>query len=194
MKKFVPVLLVLCLCLTGCGEHIPVQAADGASWDDDWVTVGGIVGVDTPAGLDSRENNDALSANGMYFASWSSGEAESYVNEDGEGAVLYDAQLYLLLAGSKSAGEAEQNAAEWLEMASGRYHIETTSAETYNGQEFTVITYAFSSETNPYERGASAFGVYGNYAVSAELSCRETFDGDAETILTDFLENCHYAA
>ncbi|MDE7243538.1 MAG: hypothetical protein K2O18_06120 [Oscillospiraceae bacterium] len=196
MKKLAALLLTgaMGLCLAGCGQNIPVAAADGAEWDDNWVTVGGIVGVETPAGLDSRENNDTLGANGMYYATWSSGEAEPYVNEDGKDTDLYDAQVYLLLAGSKSAGGAEESAAEWVEMASERYNIGTTSAETYNGQEFTVITYTFSSETNPYTYGASAFGVYRNYAVSAEVSCRESYDGDAKTVLAGFLENCHYAA
>lgn len=196
MKRLTLFLLAgaLSLSLTGCGQNIPVTAADGAKWDDTWVTVGGILGVDTPEGLDSRENNDTLGVNGMYYATWSSGESEPCVNEDGEDADLYDAQLYVLLAGYTSAEEAEDAAAEWLEMAAGQYNIETTSAETYNGQDFTVITYTFSSDTNPYARGASAFGVYRNYAVSAELSCRESFDGDAQTVLADFLENCHYAA
>lgn len=196
MKKLSLLLLTgaMSLSLAGCGQNIPVTVADGAKWDDSWVTVGGILGVDTPAGLDSRENNDTLGVNGMYYATWSSGEAEPYVNEDGEDADLYDAQLYLLLAGAKSAEEAEGTAAEWLEMASGQYQIEATSTETYNGQEFTVITYTFSSGTNPFSHGASAFGVYRNYAISAELSCREKFGGDAQTTLADFLKNCHYAA
>lgn len=196
MKKLSLLLLTgaMSLSLAGCGQNIPVTAADGAKWDGSWVTVGGILGVDTPAGLDSRENNDTLGVNGMYYATWSSGEAEPYVNEDGEDTDLYDAQLYVLLAGAKSAEEAESTAAEWLEMASGQYQIEATSTETYNGQKFTVITYTFSSDTNPFSHGASAFGVYRNYAVSAELSCREKFDGDAQTVLADFLENCHYAA
>lgn len=186
---------ILCLSLAGCGQNIPVTAADGAKWDDSWVSVGGILGVDTPDGLDSRENNDTLGVNGMYYATWSSGEAEPYVNEDGEDTDLYDAQLYLLLAGYKETGKAEESAAEWLGLASEQYNIEDTFTETYNGQKFTVITYTFdASETNPYARGASAFGVYRNYAISAELSCREQFGGDAQAILADFLENCHYAA
>ena len=196
MKKLSLLLLTgaMSLSLVGCGQNIPTTAADGAKWDDSWVTVGGILGVDTPAGLDSRENNDTLGVNGMYYATWSSGEAEPYINADGEDTDLYDAQLYVLLAGTKSTEEAEGAAAEWLEMASGQYRIEAASTGTYNGQEFTVITYTFSSDTNPYAHGVSAFGVYRNYAVSAELSCRENFDGDAQTALADFLENCHYAA
>ncbi len=196
MKKLAVLFLAgaVSLSLAGCGQNVPATAADGAQWNDSWVTVGGILGADTPAGLDSRENKNTLGIKGMYYATWSSGEAEPYVNEDGNDTDLYDAQLYLLLAGSKSAEDAEKNAEEWLKMALEQYNIETTAAETYNGQTYTVITYTFSSETNPYSNGASAFGVYQNYAVSAELSCQDKFDGDAKTILADFLENCHYAA
>lgn len=182
------------LSLTGCGQNIPAAAADGAKWDDGWVNVGGIVGVDTPAGLDSRENDDTLGMNGMYYATWSSGDAEPYTNADGDEAELYDAQVYLLLAGYDEAGKAEDSASEWLDMAAQQYTVEDTATETYNGQEFTVITYTFSSDTNPYQRGASAFGVYRNYALSVELSCRDAFGGNAKEVLTDFLEHCHYAA
>lgn len=191
-------LLALCLCallcLSGCGQAAPQKAADGLDWSEDWVTVGNIVGVDTPQDLTARENSDALSAKGMYYATWSSGEGEPYVNEDGKDARLYDAQVYLLLAGYDSTAKAEETAAEWLSMASEQYAVEETVTQTCNGQEFTVLTHTYTSETNPYARGTSAFGIYGNYAVSAELSCREDFDGDAREILKDFLEHCHYAA
>lgn len=182
------------LCLTGCGATAPETAADGTGWNEEWVTVGNVVGVETPEDLTPRENSDALSAKGMYYATWSLGEAEEVLNENGESAQVYDAQVYLLLAGYDSTAKAEEAAAEWLEMASGQYAVETTDSETHNGQEFTVVTYTYTSETNPYARGASAFGVYGNYAVSVELSCREDFDGNALEILADFLEHCHYAA
>ena len=194
MKQTRTILLagILCLSLAGCGQNIPTQTADGAEWNESWVNVGGILGVDTPAGLDHREYH--VSMNGMSYATWSIGEAEPYVNEDGKDVDLYDAQLYLLLADYKTDREAEECAAEWLEMASGQYTIEDTFTAAYNGQEFTVITYTFASDTNPFARGASAFGVYRNCAVSAEMSCRDTFDGDAQAVLADFLENCHYAA
>lgn len=180
--------------LTGCGAVPPAAAADGAAWSEDWVTVGNVLGVETPEGMTLRENNDALSAKGMYYATWSIGEGETAVNEDREDAQIYDAQVYLLLAGYDSTGKAEAAAAEWLDMASEQYDVETTGAESCNGQTFTVITHTYTSEANPYARGASAFGVYGNYAVSVELSCREGFDGDTPELLTDFLERCHYAA
>lgn len=194
MKKTVCLLaLAVCLCLAGCGAP-PASAADGAAWSGGWVTVGNVIGVETPAGMTARENSDALMTNGMFYATWSIGEEQPYVNEEGEDALLYDAQLYLLLAGFGDAAKAEDAATEWLDMARGQYAVEDTCTETCNGQPFTVITYTYQSESNPYARGASAFGVYRNYAVSAELSCQDGFDGSARDILEDFLENCHYAA
>lgn len=196
MKKWMAMLLAgaLCLGLTGCGTALPPEkAADGLDWDKNWVTVGEIVGVDTPDGMESRENNDALAANGMYYATWSIGEAEPYTNEDGDEAQVYDVQVYLLLGGYKSDKEAENTLAQWKDMAQLQYQIGQTVEETHNGQDFTVITYAFDSEDNPYARGASAFGTYRNYALSVELTCQEDFDGDAAQLLARFLDSCHYA-
>ena len=152
MKKAAAALLsgVLCLCLTGCGTVLPPEtAADGADWEESWVTVGGLVGVDTPDGMDARENNEALAANGMYYATWSMGEAEPYTNADGDEAQLYDAQVYLLLSGCRSDELAEDALAQWRSMAELEYAVETTAEETHNGQDFTVITYTFDSDTNP---------------------------------------------
>lgn len=196
MKKAAAFLLagLFFLGLAGCTAPPPVRAADGADWSSDWVTVGGMIGVDTPDGLEPRENNEALAGNGMYYATWSAGEGEDYINEDGKDAQLYDAQVYLLLAGCTGLEKAEENAAEWLGLAQKRYVVEETGTLTCNAQTFTVITYTFDSAANPYTRGASAFGTYGNYAVSVELSCRDSFDGDPLETLTGFLDNCHYAA
>lgn len=197
MKRAAAALLagMLCLCLTGCAADLPPErAADGLDWDESWVTVGGVMGADAPEGMDPRENNEALAANGMYYAAWSMGDAEPYTNEDGEEVELYDAQIYLLLGRYRSAKEAENTLSQWEDMASLNYAIESTVEETHNGVDFTVITYTFSSEANPYARGASAFGVYENCAVSVEFTCRECFDGDAAQLLASFLDNCHYAA
>ena len=197
MKKIAAFLLigVLCLGLASCAAPAaPKAAADGSPWDEGWVTVGGVMGVDTPEGIDPRENNEALAANGMYYATWSIGEGELYTNEDGEDAELYDAQVYLLLSGHKSAQNAEDTLNQWIDMAQRQYAVGQTAEESHNGQEFTIITYSFDSETNPYVRGASAFGIYRNYAISVELTCRQGFDGDAAQLLARFLDNCHYAA
>ena len=196
MKKAAVTLItgVLCLCLSGCGAVLlPEKAADGLDWDKNWVTVGSIIGVDTPDGMEAQENNDALEAQGMAYATWSIGEAVPYTNAEGEEARLYDAQVFLLLSGSKSVELAESTLAEWQDMAMQKYIVEETAARTHNGQEFSVITYSFDSETNPYARGASAYGVYRNYAVSVEFVCQRDFDGDAAELLAGFLDRCHYA-
>ena len=196
MKRWMlwPLAGLLCLCLAGCGTVLPPeQAADGNDWDERWVTVGGVIGVDTPDGMDQRENNEALSANGMYYATWSIGEGSPYTNADGEDAQVYDAQVYLLLGGYNSEKLAEDTMTQWMDMAALQYDIDETAAQTHNGQEFTAITYTFDSAENPYARGASAFGTYRNFAISVELTCREGFDGDAAQLLGEFLDNCHYA-
>ena len=197
MKKMRYALFAAALCLTlaGCAAAPPPEeAADGSVWGDSWVTVGGVVGVDTPEDMDHRENNEALAVNGMYYAAWSIGEGRPYTNEDGEDAELYDAQIYLLLDEHRSAQEAGNTLNQWMALAQRQYTVAQTAEETYNGQDFTVITYSFDSETNPYARGASAFGIYGGYAISVELACQEDFDGDAAQLLARFLEHCHYAA
>lgn len=132
--------LVLCLCtmlvLSGCGKAALPKAVDGTAWGEDWVTLGNVVGVDTPEGLTAQENSDALSAKGMCYATWSIGQAEPHINEDGEDAQLYDAQVYLLTAGYDSTQKAAEAAEEWLAMANERYAVEETKTEAYNGQEF----------------------------------------------------------
>lgn len=196
MKRTAVCLLfaALCLGLAGCAAlPTPEKAADGAAWSQEWVTVGGVVGVDTPDGMTSRENNEALAANGMHYATWSIGEGEPYTNADGEEATLYDAQVYLLLGGFKSEEEARDTMTRWQEMAQAQYIVGETVEAAHNGREFSLITYTFDGETNPYARGASAFGAYRNYAISVELVCREGFDGDAGELLAQFLDNCHYA-
>lgn len=193
MKKGICLLLAaLCLCLTGCTPPPPEKAADGGGWDESWVTVGGVLGVDTPEGLTARENNDSLSANGMFYATWSMGEGEPYTNEDGDEATLYDAQIYVLLAGYTPAEKAESTLDEWIGMAENRYTVENRTEQTCNGQPFTVLDYSYDSDTNPYDRGMAAYGVYRNYAICVELSCRESFTGDEAELMAEFLEHCHY--
>ena len=79
-------------------------------------------------------------------------------------------------------------------MALEQYADVSVVEEAHNGVDFTVITYSFDSQANPYARGASAYGLFGNCAVSVEAACREEFDGDAARLLAEFLDSCHYAA
>lgn len=189
--------LAICAVLTGCEPAAPAADRDGVPWDEDWTVVGEYaLGVEAdPAGeLVLRENNSSLAASRMYYAAWSIGEAEAYTNEDGEEAQLYDAQVYLLLAGKGSPEEAGKTVDEWREMAAGRYEDIVESDAVCNGQEFVTASFAYAADTNPYAVGAAAYGAFGGYALNVEVSCRDTFGGSAEEVLTAFLERCHYAA
>ena len=197
MKKLVALALTLCamLTLTGCSGKYPERAADGSAWDKDWTILGTVLGVEEPGdGLTLSENPVVLTGDDTHYATWTIGEATAYTNEDGDEAELYDAQLYLLLYGCADAGSADEAVADWIEREQEVYHITDTINEICNGQAYTVLLYEAVSDTNPYARGAVAFGVYENYAVSAELTCVDSFTGDVHTILTNFLNGCHYSA
>lgn len=195
MKKRAVCLLALCLLLSGCVKAAPQRAADGGVWEESWTTLGGVLGVEEPGhGLVLRDNNEALSITDMYLASWTIGEGAPYVNEDGDEVVLYPARLDVLVYGRRDAEAARQVLADWTVRQAETYDISGTSRQTCNGQDYTVSTYTCKSETNPYDRGVSAFGVYKDYAVSAELNCLNSFTEDETAILTDFLNLCHYAA
>ena len=194
MKKRLLIILVCAalLCLAGCAAGVPSEAVDGTPWSADWITLGHVMGVEKPGhGLTLQDDKAAKK---MYYASWSIGDAQPYTTAEGSETDLYDAQLIFLLADSNTAESAQSNVDEWLDLAKNTYVITDTAQQTYNGQEFTVLTYTFASDNSPFAYGISAFTVYGAYAVSVEFSCQSTFEEDAGEILADVLEHCHYAA
>ena len=195
MKQFICCLAALCLLLAGCAQSAPEQAADGAAWDESWTTLGGVLGVEAPGhDLTLQDNKDALSIAGMYLASWTIGEGAPYTNEDGDEVVLYPAQLDVLVYGRKDSAAARQAAEDWTARQAKTYDVTDSGQQTCNGQDYAVFAYTCKSDSNPYTRGVSAFGTYKNCAVSVELNCLDSFTEDERTILTDFLNGCHYAA
>ncbi len=180
--------------LSGCARY-PDQAADGTKWDKDWTTLGSALGVEEPGDeLVLLDNNSVLTGDDLYYASWAVGEPEVYTNEDGKEVDLYTAQLYLLLCGCADSSYAQQTMEDWIQREKETYTVTETRTETRNGQEYTLLVYECGSETNPYSRGASAFAACGNYAVSAELACQESYSGQADEVLLRFLDGCHYSA
>ena len=194
MKRVPVLVLALCLLLTGCSGHYPDRAADGTAWDREWTILGTTLGVETPGdGLTLSENPVVLSGDATYYAAWTIGAGESYTNEDGKDAEVYDAQLFLLLYGCGDAEQAAAAVADWTERERSVYDVTDTGTLTANGQDYTLLHYRTVSDTNPYERGVVAFGVFRSYAVSAELTCAADFTGDETEILTRFLNGCHYS-
>lgn len=197
MKKRIMIFLScsVLLVLSGCSPAKPAQTSDGQSWDDSWTQVGTVLGVEDPGnGFILLDNNDALSPMEMYYATWIYGESTPYINEDGDETDLYDAQLYLLLDGCETAEEASEEMVDWLNQEKEQYTVTDEFTRTFSGQEFTCIVYECGSDTNPYARGISAFGVYQEQAICAELACLDTYTDDVQAILTAFLQGFHYSA
>ncbi|MCM1123753.1 MAG: hypothetical protein NC416_14310 [Eubacterium sp.] len=197
MKKTICAYLLgisLTLALTGCSG---LSSASGENADtvvnSEYVTIGSRLTVhNTDERLTLLNNMDTLSSDGLYYASWTSGDSEPYENADGDTVDLYDAQLYLLSGEFKSAETAETSAADWLAAGRSNYDVSKEENVTCDGVNYTVITYTFVNEENPYARGVSAFGVYENCAVCIELTCREGYAEDLNEMLTAFLERCSY--
>ena len=193
MKKAILLIMISAMLagLTSCQAKRPAAAVDGAPWSEDWITFG-VLGVEEPGhGLTLRDDK---AARDMSYAAWSIGEAQPYVNGAGEEAERYNAQLVLLLTACGTPEEARQNVEELLTLAEEHYTVTDTIQQTFNGQEFTVLTYSFASDTSSFSQGVSAFTTFGTWAISVEFACQDNFAEDGMDILTDFLEHCHYAA
>ena len=200
-RRYLPFVLIfagagaLVLILNSFEAEYPSRAADGAPWDESWVMLGSALGVEEPGnGLVLLDNNTALAADDTFLATWASGDPIPYVNADGDDAEIYEAQVYLLLMGCKDHENAAKNVESWIARTGETYAVTDTRAELCNGQEYTLLIYECSSDANPYGRGASAFAVFENYAVSVELNCLEEYPGDEAAILAAFLSGCHYSA
>jgi hypothetical protein len=193
MKRMI-LLLTLCtaLVVTGCAAD-PTSQPEATVAEDGTVTVGNTLTVgDVTDMLDLESNMDTLSADGLYYASWTIGDSVPYENSDGDTVDLYDAQLYLVLAETTNRDTAQENMDKWLAAAKENYEILSEEETDHAGQDYTVISYNCISEDNPFSRGVSAFGFSDNYAVCIELTCQDDFSDDLQTILARFLDNCSY--
>jgi len=192
-RKNKTILLFACmfLFLTGCSSK-PQTTMDGSDWQDDWTKIGSIMGVDAPQELALLDNKETLAADGLYYATWVTGDSVPYENSDGDTIELYDAQLYLLANETKDEESARKNCQTWLASAEDNYEIQSKDTITCNGQSYTLLTYNCVSKDTPYDHGVSALGVCGTSAVCAELTCVEGYNADLTQLLTEFLNNCHY--
>ena len=181
---------VLC---TGCGvkdedlKSEPLVNADGTA------PVGKtLVAPAPPEGFTLLDNKDILAANGLYYASWVSGDPQPYENSEGKTVDLYDAQLTLVVQENKTEDKAASAVEGWQTLAQQNYDISDTQTLTAAGQEYTVIQFTYQDESNPYASGVAAFAQRGTSAIEWELSCQDSYSGDALKVLTDFLNSCTY--
>lgn len=192
-KKKMLFSICLLLLLTSCASA-PQTAKDGKKWMDTWTKIGTTVGIDAPKELTLLDNKDTLAADGLYYATWVTGSSVPYENSDGDTIDLYDAQLYLLTNEAINEEKAKTSCDTWLTAAKENYKVHTEDTVSLNGQTYTLISYSCTTEDNPYEQGVSAFGVCGTTAICAEFTCLEDYTGDLETLLTEFLNGCHFKA
>ena len=191
MKRVISLALLAVLLLSGCAAQTgPTNEELG--WDKDWVRVGVLLGVEPVDGFTLSENKDVMGIYGLYYATWTAGEAQDYVNADGDEAQLYDAQIYVLLQQNKSADEAKTSLEDWIGREREAYQTGEMRIETYAGQEFNLLPLLQAGEDNPYTHGAAAFAARGGWTISVELLCQDSFEGDAQTCLVRFLSGFHY--
>ena len=165
--KIKKLLLPACLILflTSC-TSTPKNAADGQKWQEEWTKIGTSIGIEVPDQLTLLEQKDTLAADGLYFLT---DEAES-------------------------KEKAKKRYDVWLSAAKENYNVDTEKSVTLNGQTYTLITYSCTSKDNPYDHGISAFGICGTTTVCTEFTCLENYTQDLESLLTEFLNGCHFAA
>lgn len=190
--KFSFCVLCIALLLSGCSIFPSGERED--TWTDSgYVAIGHCLTIkNSGSGLSLLENMDVLSADGLYYASFTMGTSQPYENSDGETVDLYDAQLYLVLGEYAASTTAQNNMNKWLTAAKENYQVLQEEEINIDGQLYSLITYRFTNETNPYDRGISAFGMNENNAVCIELTCRENFEDDLRAIMIDFLNHCTY--
>lgn len=156
--------------------------------------IGTVLGAaNSPEGFELVDNKDALSVSDIYYTEWACCEPSELVNSSGETALIYDAELYLLLSETPAREPAESSVEEWKKLTEKNYDVSETFTREYAGVEFSVYKYKTISEDNPYSHGVSAFGVWEHGAVSAELVFKDSFTADPDEILSGFLNGLRFA-
>ena len=101
---FVLVLALAAVLCTGCGVKDEDLKSDPLVNADGTAPVGKtLVAPAPPEGFTLLDNKDILAANGLYYASWVSGDPQPYENSEGKTVDLYDAQLTLVVQENKPA-------------------------------------------------------------------------------------------
>ena len=135
MKRVFFLILALMLLLSGCGGQKPLPE----DWDASWTVVSDRLAAEPLEGFELKEINTALAVSGIYYATWASGEAREHVNEEGEEAQIFDAQVYVLSQDFRNAEAARKEASGWTERAGTIYQVGEPEILTLNGQEFTLL-------------------------------------------------------
>lgn len=190
MKRIWIFALLAALALAGCAGPAEDPRPD---WDESWARIGEYVGIEPLEGFTLDESNDVLSISGLYYAAWTSGEGRDFVNDAGEEALVYDAQIYVLLEECRDPEAARDAVDSWTAREKQSYSTGEPGSGSYGSQEFEILPLLSGREGNPYPRGAAAFAVRDEWAISVELVCADAFEGDPQALLERFLSGFHYS-
>ncbi len=194
MKRFLVLLVVLCLTLTGClGDGTidpPETVADGTPWDDSWTSIGGRFGVaQPPEDFRLLDTNGDLPDMEMYYASWVWGQ----VTRLDEETTAYDGQLYLLAEECGDSATAADTMLLWREQLGEDFAITQERTVTAQGVEFTLVFYDCLAEDAHFATGITAMGVWKDMGILVDTARVEGLALDLEQTLLDFLNGFHYA-
>ena len=192
MKRAFSLALLVALLLTGCAARTG-PSNEELGWDKDWARVSALLGVEPMDGFTLSENKDVMGIYGLYYATWTAGEARDYINADGDEAQIYDAQIYVLLQHNKSADEARAALEDWIALEQENYETGEALTEICAGQKFDLLPLLQAGGDNPYTHGVAAFAARDDWSISVELLCQDSFEGDAQTCLIRFLAGFHYS-
>lgn len=190
MKRNLIFALLMALVLTGCSAADKELPPD---WDESWIRIADYVGVEPLDGFVLNESNDTLSISGLYYATWTSGDGQDFVNADGKDAVFYDGQIYVLLQECRNAEAAVEAVGTWIAREKQSYTVDETYTSSLGAQDFEILPLLSGSEGNPYTHGTAAFAARDQWAISVEFMCADGFAGDSQTTLEQFLSGFHYS-
>lgn len=183
-------LLLAFLLLQGCANGSADTLPSG--WSGDWVLLGNFLGAEPLEGFSLNEIKDALSVGGIYYATWTCGQAREHTNDEGEQAKVYDAQIYVLVQECRNEAAAATQIGAWIARESQSYSVDEKTAYIAAGQTFDLLPLLSARAENPYTQGVAAFAARGNMAICVELLCAEDYTGDPQAVLEAFLNGLHY--
>lgn len=188
MKKYISVLILLCLLLTGCGNSDrPTQ------WQEDWVEIAPFLAAEPVESYTFGESADTLGLGGVYYATWTNGDKRDFINAAGESTVIFNSQIYVIAQEFRTEAEAKTGLNQWMAREKQNYNCNNETTITVNGREYTILQLISGNETNPYGFGHAAFTIHGNNVICVELVCSDTFTADTQAVLELFLSGLHYS-
>ena len=189
MKRIaLALILALVLVLAGCGSD-----TSQTNWDENLTVIAPFLAAEPMEGFDFGESDDVMGIGGVYYATWTNGDAREFTNAEGEETVIFNAQIYVVAQECRTAEEAQQNVAAWKSREKQNYQVSEEDSVTLNDRDYTLLTMSSGSEDNPYGFGMAAFTVSGTNAICVELVCSDTFAGDPWSLMEEFLGGLHFS-